>query len=90
MTRKENVVDGHGNGLPFVTAAARAGHGLLVVGTFARARLNHMRCRFAMPGNRHGLAVLDRPEEFRQACLGFGRLYGTHHMFGPVNMTRWN
>ena len=80
MACKENIVDGHGNGLPFVTASSKAGHDLLVVGAFTRSRRDHMRYRFAMPGNCHGLATLDRPEEFCQACLGFGSLYGAHRV----------
>ena len=80
MACKENIVDGHVDGLPFVTAAAKAGHDLLVVGALTRLRWDHMRDRFAMAGNRHGLATLDRPEEFCQACLGFGSLYGAHRV----------
>ena len=45
-------------GLPFVTAAAKAGHALLVVGALTRLRRDHMRYCFAMAGNRHGLATL--------------------------------
>ena len=55
--------DGRGDRAPFV-AAAEAGHGLLAVGTFARARRDHMR---------------DRSEEVRQVSLGFGGLHGTTH-----------
>ena len=57
MACKENIVNGHGNGLPFVTAAAKAGHALLVVGALTRLRRDHMRYCFAMAGNRHGLAT---------------------------------
>ena len=78
MTGQENLVDGHGHGWPFVTAAAKAGHDLLVIGALTRSRWDHMRDRFAMPGNRHALATFDSPEEFRQVGLGFGRLYGAH------------
>ncbi len=61
MACDENIVDGHGSGLPFVAASAEAGHDLLVVGVPNRSRWNHMRYRFAMTGNRDGLAMFDRP-----------------------------
>ena len=81
MARKENLVDGHGNGPPCVTAAAKAVHDLLVAGTLRFPRRDQTRDRFAMPCNHYGLATLDGPEEFRQARLGFGSLYGAHDPF---------
>ena len=90
MACKENIVDGHVNGLPFVTAAAKAVHDLIVVGALTRSCWDHMRYRFAVAGNGHGLAILDCPEEFCQTCLGFGSLYGAHRRNQPVNITRPN
>ena len=78
MTRKQNILHGHGHGLPPVTAAAKASHHFLTVGVCTRLRRNHMRDRLAMPGNRHGLAALNIPQEFRQMRLGFGCLHGSH------------
>ena len=87
MARLENVVDGHGNGSPFATTAAKARHGPLAVGVLARRSGNHVRYRLATPGNRHGLAVLNRPEELGQTRLGLGRLYGAHRKVQPVAVT---
>ena len=88
MACKENIVDGHVNGFPFVTAAAKAGHDLLVVGAFTRSCWDHMRYRFAVAGNGHARATLDCPEEFCQTCLGLGSLYGAHRDVQPVNITK--
>ena len=90
MACDENVVNGHGSRLPFVAASAEAGHDLLAVGALTRLRWDQMRYRFAMTGNRDGLATFDRPEEFRQACLGFGYTYSAHGKVQPVKMTRSN
>ena len=81
MACKENIVDGHGNGLPFVTTAAKAVDDLLVAGALSSSHRDHMRYRLAIAGNHHGFATLDRTEEFRQTRLGFGSLYGAHHKF---------
>ena len=67
MAGQENLVDGHGHGWPFVTAAAKAGHDLLVVGALTRSRWDHMRDRFAMPGNRHALATLSPRSTVRRS-----------------------
>ena len=90
MACDENIVDGHGSGLPFVTESAEAGHDLLVVGALTRLRWNQMRYRFAMTGNRNGLATFDRPEELCEACLRFGYSYRAHGGVQPVKITRSN
>ena len=74
----ENVIVGHGNRLPFLTVASETFYSLLVISALPRLRRDHMRYRLAMPGNRHGLTVLDCSEEFRQMRLGFSGFYGTH------------
>ena len=87
MACLQNIVDGHGDGSPFAAAAAKACHGPLVVGALTRRCRDHMCYRLAMPGNRHGLAALDRAEEFGQTCLGFGCLYDAHREIQPVIIT---
>ena len=87
MAHSENLVDGDVNGLPFVATAAKTRHRLFASGLFLSRSRNEARDRLPVPGNRHGLTVLYGPEDFRQASLGFGCLYGTHGKFQPVVIT---
>ena len=61
---KENFVNRHRNGLPFLTPTAKAVHALLTVSSLTRSCRDHMRDRFPMPGDYDSLATLDLAEEF--------------------------
>ena len=90
MARKENIVNRRRKGLPFLAPTAKAGHTLLAVSSLTRSCGDHMRNRFPMPGDHHGLATLNLPKEFCQACLGFCGFHRVHRRFRPVKMTGLN
>ena len=78
MTRGEYLLCGESHALPPGSALPEALHRPFAVGAALRRSGNEMRNLLAVPGDGNGLTTLDRPEEFGQACLGFGSLNLTH------------
>ena len=78
MARGEYLLGGESHALPPGAALPEALYRPFAVGAVLRRSGNQMRHRLAVPRDGNGLSVLDRPEEFCQARLGFGGLNLTH------------
>ena len=78
MARGEYLIRREGNAPPPSAVLPEPRYRPFPVGAVLSASGNQVRNRPAMSGYGNGLSVLDCPEEFGQARLGFGSLNLTH------------
>ena len=87
MPGSKYLFGGESDAPPRRAALSEAFHCLLACGAVLRKSRDQVRDRLAVPRYGNGLPVLDRPEEFGQAHLGFGSSNFTHIDFQPVVLT---